>query len=237
MLRDSILFTVLTLPVLCSSGCGSDAQRTFRHPALSEVPERLAQGATSTARVVLPYSEAEASSIGEVEVSSADPTIVVGEWLDADSLEIRGVGVGETRIAVQRGERITEYPVEVAMPTWFEVLLVAGHPFFAEGLLQGKTIRAFKPEDIVILYYDSEGFLAGKGLADIVMPPDIFPEYESSFDSRYDAQCWRPAPRAQSVRVTMNEAEQQFEVVAVADPGSSCLGTSSLSIVSRRTLY
>ena len=94
MLRNSILFTVLTLPVLCSLGCGSDAQQTFRDPTLSGVPERLAQGATSTTHVVLPYSEAEASSLGEVEVSSADPTIVVLERVDAYSLELRGVGVG-----------------------------------------------------------------------------------------------------------------------------------------------
>jgi hypothetical protein len=197
-------------------GCGSDAQPTFRDPALSEVPERLAQAATSRIYVDLPYSEAEASSLGEVEVSSAEPAIAVVEWLDTHSLELRGVGVGKTTIAVQHGERITEYPIEVATPTRFEAVLVAGNPFIAEGLLQGKAIRALEPQDIVILYYDPVGFLAGRGLADIVMPPGIA-ECKTRFDSRFDAQCWRPAPGAHSIRVMSTRAEQLFEVVAVDD--------------------
>ena len=205
MVRNNFLDCLLVLLVLSVSACGSDPVQ-LPYPELSAVPERLALGASVEACVIV-YS-------GEAEVSSADPTIVAVENIGSKGVVLRGVGVGTTIVSIQQEDRVVDYAVEVAAPTRFEVLL--GNPAFAEVLLQGKAIRALELQHVVVLIYDGEGLLMGSGLAEIEMPAGIS-ECQNLVSSWYDSVCWQPAPRPQSIRVTVNEEEQLIEINAVAD--------------------
>ena len=199
------LIALSVLSVLSVSGCGSEPQQ-LPYPELSAVPERLALGAAVEAYVIV-YS-------GEAEVSSADPTIVAVESLGSKTVVLRGVGVGKTTVSIRQDDRIIDYSVEVAAPTRFEVML--GNPLFGEVILQGKAIRALELQHVVVLIYDGEGLLVGSGLAEIDMPVGIS-ECPNLVNSWYDAVCWQPAPRPQSIRVTVNEEEQLIEFTGVAD--------------------
>lgn len=205
MLRKNFPFFLIALSVLSVSGCESHPQQ-LPDPELSAIPERLALGASVEAYVIV-YS-------GEAEVSSADPTIVAVERLGSKGVVLRGVGVGKTTVSIRQDDRVIDYSVEVAAPTRFEVML--GNPLFGEVILQGKAIRALELQHVVVLVYDGEGLLVGSGLAEIEMPAGIS-ECPNLVNSWYDAVCWQPAPRPQSIRVTVNEEEQQIDITAVAD--------------------
>lgn len=205
MFRKNFPFFLFAVSILSGTGCGSSPQQ-LPYPKLSGAPERLALGATVEAGIVV-YS-------GEAEVSSADPTIVAVESPSPGGVVLRGVGVGKTTVSVQQDDRAVDYSVEVAAPTRFEVLL--GNPLFAEVPLQGKAIRALELQHVVVLIYDEEGLLVGRGLAEISMPAGIS-ECQNGVGSWYEAVCWQPAPGPQSIRVTVNEKEQLIEITAVAD--------------------
>lgn len=219
MLRNNFIVSVLALLALCLSACGDDSPYAPRDPNLFSVPERLALGATALASVI----DDDGLPGVETEVTAADQGIVVIDQVSfdgevrSDLVGLRGVGIGRTTIAVQQGDRRTEYPIEVARPTRFNVLLVDGNPWVAEGFLEGKTLLAQVDQHIVVTYYDPEGLLVGTGLADFLMPSVIGSECEPPFiPSWYDRRCWRPVLGPQSIHVTVDDQEQSVGVTAAA---------------------
>jgi hypothetical protein len=185
-----------------------------RDDLLNGVPDRLALGATAFARVPLDFSLPEV----QLEVLAADETILAIDWVEHPLVALRGVGIGETTITarIRQTDPIVEYPIEVAAPTRFEVLLVSGNYPTSEGALDGKALLAEVPQQVLVTYHDPDGWLSGSGLADFVMPSANGSECEVSFGLTLEARCWRPVPGPQVIRVTVSETERWVSMTAVA---------------------
>ena len=156
----------------------------FGGPELRDVPGRLALGTSAVAEVLVPGPD--------TTVTAGNPDVLGVERIGSELVELTAVEIGQTSLFVEGDGRRREYSVEVAAHERYEVLLVERAPFswrpVAVVTPQRIALLAGAPQRIVVVYYDSQGLLLGRGLADFAAPPRS-DECEAQVAGPFDVVC------------------------------------------------
>lgn len=194
MLCTTRALACMTLASALLSGCNYDLDFSdldlfggplFQpRPGLGDVPPRLALDASAIA--VFRGDSAEA------RVTVGDSQILLIERLDSAQLEITAIGVGETTIVFETRGKTTEYPVEVAKHERHEVWLAAQDSWTGGPVplveIDGKSLLANTPQQLLVTYHDANGLLYGSGLVELSPPPGS-EECRSELGGPFDTIC------------------------------------------------
>lgn len=219
MLCTTRALVCMTLASALLSGCNYDldfsdldlfGESLFQpRPGLGDVPPRLALNASAMA-VFRGHS-------AEARVTVADPQVLIIERVDSAQLEISAIGVGETTIVFENHGKTTEYPVEVAKHERHEVWLAA-HDSWTGGPIplveiDGKSLLANTPQQLLVTYYDAHGLLYGSGLVEL-SPPLRSEQCRRELGGPFDTICIAFDPGLHVLELGLSEEKETMVIGA-----------------------
>lgn len=217
----------LGVAMACLSGClsfdsGSGTQECNAYDAeLRDLPDRFALGSSYTAEII--------GADDDVRAESSDPDVVLLRRVDHGHLELSFIGEGSTTITVSDGAGSTDHIVEVARHERVDILLVEvglfGSAVVPIGRLNGKALVADVPQHFAVTYADSNGALAGMGLAVVSMPAEVA-RCELKVDAPLELYCvvlQAPGPHVLGIRVVDDEFAAVVGAVPTEQIGSLVL--------------
>lgn len=157
--------------VAFGSGCNWDFD--FGGPSIDRLHERYARGTTQETHVD--------GYKGTTNITSDDPSVVRVEKLGMNRFKLHFVGSGRATLIASDSEERRAETVSVRPHEGYYVILVEspGSAVVPVDDLTGKTILSGE-QDVAVLYYDSDGILFGRGLAETTLPRTLVPCEQSS---------------------------------------------------------